>query len=47
MGDILMPLMRWIHLSSVITLIGGVVFFVLRAFADKATGVKKELAQTA
>jgi uncharacterized membrane protein len=27
MGNILMPLMRWIHISSVITLIGGVVFW--------------------
>ena len=27
MGDILMPLMRWIHISSVITLIGGVLFW--------------------
>ena len=27
MGDILMPLMRWVHISSVITLIGGVLFW--------------------
>ena len=27
MGDILMPLMRWIHISSMIILVGGVIFW--------------------
>jgi len=27
MGDILTPLMRWIHISSVITLLGGIIFW--------------------
>lgn len=26
MGDILIPLMRWLHLSSVVTLVGGILY---------------------
>jgi uncharacterized membrane protein len=39
MGDILSPAMRWIHLASVITLLGGIVFwrFVMDPSTKKIT----------